>query len=264
MQEKYDRIGIGYNETRKADPYLTERLYSLLEPSSTGTYLDIGCGTGNYTHALWEKGLNLIGIEPSGEMLSKGRLKNPNITWMQGYAEQLPMGSRSIDGILASLTIHHWKDLASAFNEIQRVLIPEGGFVIFTSTPDQMKGYWLNHYFPKMLHDSISQMPSYETVAQHIEESGLSIHSIEKYFIQNTLEDLFLYCGKHRPQLYLDPHVRRGISSFSDLAHQTEINIGLNKLEEDIKTNSISEVIKSYHNEKGDYLFIVGGNTPSF
>ena len=49
MKEKYDIIGVNYNLTRKADPYLYKRLHFFLNPQIKGTYLDIGCGTGNYT-----------------------------------------------------------------------------------------------------------------------------------------------------------------------------------------------------------------------
>ena len=58
MEAKYDKIGINYNLTRKADNYLTERLYALLNPDKSGIYLDIGCGTGNYTIEFQKKGLD--------------------------------------------------------------------------------------------------------------------------------------------------------------------------------------------------------------
>ena len=31
--------------------------------------------------------------------------------------------------------------------------------VIFTATANQMKGYWLNHYFPEMMAESMRRMP---------------------------------------------------------------------------------------------------------
>ena len=50
MGTKYDKIGIEYNLTRKADKYLTEQLLFHLNPKEHAQYLDIGCGTGNYTN----------------------------------------------------------------------------------------------------------------------------------------------------------------------------------------------------------------------
>ncbi|GAA4955738.1 hypothetical protein GCM10023314_31870 [Algibacter agarivorans] len=42
-------------------------------------YLDIDCGTGNYTNALQKVGFHFIGIDPSNKMLEKAKLKNPKI-----------------------------------------------------------------------------------------------------------------------------------------------------------------------------------------
>jgi SAM-dependent methyltransferase len=100
------------------------------------------------------------------------------------------------------LTIHHWGNLEKGFSELSRVLKKDGKIVIFTSTPQQMQGYWLNHYFPKMMMDSIRQMPTPENVIAAMENAKIAIVKTEKYFIQPDLEDKFLYCGKHNPELY--------------------------------------------------------------
>jgi len=254
---RYDKIGVGYNQTRKADPYLSERLYHHLSPLQNGLYLDIGCGTGNYTIALSQKGLMIDGIDPSIEMLKVARSKNSKIKWLQATAEDVPVATQSIDGIICSLTIHHWHDLSSAFKELHRVLKPKGKVVIFTSTPEQMKGYWLNHYFPKMLQDSIQQMPSEEVVLSAMKDVGFSNIVTEQYNVKTDLQDLFLYAGKNYPKLYLDSQVRNGISSFSSLANSEEVETGLEKLEEDISSNEITKVIDWYSNEPGDYLYII-------
>ena len=38
---KYDKIGLNYNQTRKADSYITERLLYHLSQKSDGVYLDM-------------------------------------------------------------------------------------------------------------------------------------------------------------------------------------------------------------------------------
>jgi trans-aconitate methyltransferase len=88
MPTKYNTIGINYNQTRKADPYLTEQLLKHLNPNKSGLYADIGCGTGNYTSALQKKGFQFIGIDPSIEMLQKAQSNNKNIQWKIGSAEK--------------------------------------------------------------------------------------------------------------------------------------------------------------------------------
>jgi ubiquinone/menaquinone biosynthesis C-methylase UbiE len=261
MKAKYDKIGIDYNLTRKADRYLTERLYDLLNPDKSGLFLDIGCGTGNYTIELQKKGLNFIGMDPSTEMLLKANKINNSINWRIGTAEKTDLEHESIDGIIAVLTIHHWSDLNIGFAELNRVLKNNGRIVIFTSTPIQMKGYWLNHYFPKMVNDSIIQMPSFEKVKSAMNRVGFEILATEKYFVKPDLQDHFLYCGKERPELYLNEEVRKGISSFSALANQQEVEKGLMKLRKDIDTGKIKDVMQSFQNDEGDYLFITGQKT---
>ncbi|HNP19285.1 MAG TPA: class I SAM-dependent methyltransferase [Fulvivirga sp.] len=259
--EKYDQIGQNYNHTRKADPFLTSKLTDLLSPIPGKTYLDIGCGTGNYTLELEKTGAHFIGIDPSIEMLSKAKLKSKTIDWRVGFADNTGLVSESVDGILGTLTIHHWPDLYVAFKELHRILKPHGNIVLFTSTPEQMRGYWLNHYFPNMLESSMNQMPSFEKVKDVMEKSGFTIPQTEAYFVKPDLKDLFLYCGKHNPSLYLDPQVRAGISSFSSLANLDEVKQGLSKLQKDLMSEEINDVMKEYENNVGDYLFIKGSKS---
>lgn len=257
MQEKYDTIGENYNLTRQADAYLADRMLHWLAPFEAGSYLDIGCGTGNYTIALANQGVNFIGIDPSERMLHEAKSKTSEIKWMQGKAEDIPLQDQSVQGVLASLTLHHWQSLEAGFKELYRVLKPQGNIVIFTSTPTQMQGYWLNHFFPKMLADSITQMPAYDLVETSLQKAQLKIITTEKYFIKPDLKDLFLYSGKHAPELYLRPQVRSGISSFSSLANAQEVEQGLKTLQKSIEDGNIKQIIQDYQNDLGDYLFII-------
>ena len=258
MEVKYDKIGTDYNLTRMADNYLVEQFLYHLDPTKSGKYLDIGCGTGNYTNALQKNGFRCIGIDPSKKMLEKAKLRNKEIEWKVGSAENTGLPQDFVDGIIASLTIHHWTNLKSGFIELNKVLKPNGRIVIFTSTPKQMKGYWLNHYFPKMLSDSMIQMPTMESVETAMKDGGIEFLGTDKYFIKPDLRDQFLYCGKQNPELYFDKQIRYGISSFSSLANQTEVEQGLLELRKDIDDQRINEVIKSYENDFGDYLYIIG------
>lgn len=256
MDIKYDKIGTGYNSTRQADPYITDILLHFLQPKSEGHYLDIGCGTGNYTIALANKGLKFTGVDPSAKMLAEANNRNQHIHWLIGTAEHIPTEDMVFDGIIATLTIHHWTNLRQAFVELNRVLKDYGKIILFTSTPEQMEAYWLNHYFPKMLHSSIIQMPSLSTIKEVINQTGLVITHIEKYLIQDDLKDCFLYVGKNNPDRYFDPLIRNGISSFTLLANIEEVNQGLSQLKNDIERQSFESVKNHYANESGDYLFI--------
>jgi len=260
MASKYDIIGIDYNSTRKADPYLFQQLLSHLKPKKEGLYLDIGCGTGNYTHKFQKKGYSFIGIDPSKEMLKQAKARNQDIDWKIGSAENTGLDENSVDGIVAFLTLHHWTNIENSFLELARILKPNGQFVLFTSIPEQMEGYWLTHYFPKMLSDSKAKMPTLQNIEEAMKKAGIPLEKTTPYFVRPDLEDLFLYAGKHNPALYFDQKVRHGISSFSSLANKIEVEKGLSALKTDIASEKIHQIIKSYENTLGDYMFIVGTN----
>jgi ubiquinone/menaquinone biosynthesis C-methylase UbiE len=253
----YDVIGAGYNSTRRADPYIADRLYEFLLQAPNGIYLDLGCGTGNYTVALAEKGLHFYGVEPSERMLIAARERSGQVEWMQGAAEQIPVENNFFHGAIATLTIHHWKDLHTAFAELYRVLKPGARLVIFTASLEQTQGYWLNHYFPEMMENSTLQMPSIERVTGAITGADFTIIGTEKYFIQDDLKDNFLYVGKNRPEVYFEERIRQGISSFSALANVDEVINGLETLRGDLENNRFDTVKAKFENDLGDYLFII-------
>ena len=190
-------------------------------------------------------------------MLNIARVRNQQINWLLGQAEKIPADGNLFDGCIAILTIHHWANLNKALKEISRVLKGKGKIVFFTSTPEQMQKYWLNHYFPKMMNESILQMPSFDTVKAALTRARFVITETEKYFVNDDLRDCFLYIGKNRPELYFAEEIRKGISSFSALSHAEEVNQGLSALYEDIKTGKFKEILSKYNNDLGDYLFIV-------
>ncbi|MCB0700711.1 MAG: methyltransferase domain-containing protein [Chitinophagales bacterium] len=253
----YDTIGINYNTTRKADPVIADILYNLLQPKNNGKYLDIGCGTGNYLKALSDKGLDIIGVDPSDTMLKEAKEKNPNTTLIQGKAENLPFDDANFDGGMGIFTLHHWNDIQQGINEIYRVLKPGGQFVFFSFTAKQMYGYWLHHYFPEMIRISGEAIPSEEEMFTIFNNAGFSNIATENYFIHKGLTDLFLYANKHTPEAYLDPEVRKGASSFRIYCIEEEVEQGLIDLEKDIETGEIDEVMKKYGNDMGDYIFYI-------
>lgn len=256
VKAKYDNIGHAYDHTRKADPGITMILADLLNLRPGDQVLDIGCGTGNYSNAVWQKDIHMTGMDPSELMLIEAKRRNQKINWTRGEVETMPFEDGSFNKILATLTIHHWDSLNQGFCEAFRVLEPGGKMVLFTSTSEQMEGYWLNHYFPSMLERSIHQMPKKGEILEAVKATGFQISKELPWAIPDHLEDKFLYCGKNNPELYFDATIRNGISSFRVLAHQEEVEHGLIKLRRDIDLGEWGKIRSEYMNQKGDYLFI--------
>jgi ubiquinone/menaquinone biosynthesis C-methylase UbiE len=252
----YDQIGRTYDVTRQADPYIASRLAALLDPRLGELYLDIGCGSGNYTSALAAAGLRMVGVDLSPVMLRSARRKLPPLAWVLSDASALPFHDRAFQGAVCTLALHHFSSISAVFAEVGRVVTLGGRFVAFTSTPEQMDAYWLNEYFPEAMKRSAQRMPSLDTVRIALSQAGFVIVDTEPYEVQKDVKDLFLYAAKHRPELYLDPHVRAGMSTFAGLASPDEITAGCARLAEDIASGRFRDVANRSRLDGGDYLFI--------
>jgi SAM-dependent methyltransferase len=252
----YDRIGRDYDTTRQADPEIARRLLHHLEPRTNGLYLDVACGTGNYTTALANAGLRMVGADQSARMLGDAARKARHVIWIRADAEALPFADGAFDGAICTLAIHHFHSLRPAFREVARVL-KHGCFVVFTAGRDQMRRYWLNEYFPRAMARSIEQMPDLAAVREALHQAGLRIVAEDPFEVTPKLQNFFLYSGKHRPELYLDARIRAGISTFARLAEESEVREGCARLSEDISSGRVAQVVERYRHDGGDYLFVV-------
>jgi SAM-dependent methyltransferase len=256
MPPLYDFIGTTYARSRRADPAIAQMLAQELRLTSAGAYLDLACGTGNYTVALSALGGAWSAIDVSEVMLAQARTKSGSIAWAQSSADSLPFPSATFDGAICTLAIHHFPGLESPFSEVRRTL-RSGSFVIFTGLAEQMRYYWLCHYFPDMMSRSIDKMPSESQIRSALRRSGFKSVTVAPFFVTKELQDLFLYSGKHRPELYLDPAVRANISSFANLTAPAELHDGLARLTADLQSGKFTSVKTRYATEAGDYAYVI-------
>ena len=256
MQPIYDSIGSTYCATRRADPGIARELARLVGVKDASCFLDVACGTGNYTCALADFGGHWFGVDVSEVMLKQAAAEDPGIRWTLASADNLPFQDRSFDGATCCLAIHHFPELASAFREVWRVL-DNGRFILFTALPDQMCEYWLSHYFPEMMRRSAQKMPSRQNTVAALQSVGFVVEDLIPFHVSDQLQDLFLYSGKQRPEAYLDPTVRANISSFALLCTDEELNEGLRALQADLNSGTFDSVVKCYSSSAGDYAYVV-------
>jgi ubiquinone/menaquinone biosynthesis C-methylase UbiE len=269
--ELYDNIGHNYDDTRCADGYILGRVINLLNAIESGHYLEIGCGTGNYTIGLLGAGYkNIVSLDPSEVMLEKAREKckangikrKPN-DWIHCKAENTPSLEASFDGVFCINALHHIERTMRlvAFSKIFYVLRNGGRFVIFTNSHAQIDRYWLNYYFPKAIEKLKSYKSDINIVESNLQKVGFKILKIEPYEISSDLKDKFLYCQKHNPSEYLDDNFRSNMSLFRVKATDKEdIQKGLNKLRQDCSSGEVENIINKPEYDSsglGDYLFIV-------
>jgi ubiquinone/menaquinone biosynthesis C-methylase UbiE len=256
MQAVYDTIGVTYSSTRCADPVIVRDLARYAGARNGFCFLDVACGTGHYTKAIAAFGGHWFGTDISEVMLKQAEEKSSEIKWSVSSADFLPYPDSFFDGVICSLAIHHFRELAPAFRSIWQVL-KRGRFVIFTAFAEQMQGYWLCHYFPEMMQRSAEKMPTKQLVVSELQAIGFKIETIVPFDVTNELKDLFLYSGKDRPEIYFDPEVRANISSFALLCPPEELRAGLIALRADLDSGRFQEIAKSYATTAGDYAYVV-------
>ena len=198
MPATYDTIGVDYANLRKPDPRIAEPIFAAL--GDARSVLNVGAGAGSYEPV----DRDVTAIEPSAEMI---RQRPPgSAPAIQGGAEALPFPDKHFDASMAILTIHHWTEKAKGLAEMRRVT--RGPVVLLTFDPAH-RGCWLTDYLPELVTLDEGQMPAMADYARWM--GPVSVSSVP---VPHDCSDGFLYAYWRRPRAYLDPRIRKGMSSF--------------------------------------------------
>ena len=163
------RIVMAVMNRQNAQMYeATERL---LRPRNDDTILDIGCGNGimleRIAHAC---DCHLIGADISEDALeiAKRQLAGTNVELLRCPHPHMPLEDATVDKALTINTIYFWEDLASGFEEIARVLKPEG---IFIGT------HYTNRALESYSHTQFGyRMHAEKAVLSAAKDVGLAVH----------------------------------------------------------------------------------------
>jgi len=184
VQQEYDRLASIYDQRWSfyVQASIQKTLYYLqIQPEQR--VLDIGCGTGTLLQKLlsFVPETNLVGIDPSQEMLNAAKNKLPNnIELKQGDAEDLPFTDECFDWVITTNSFHYFLDPSQAITEAKRVL-KTNGYIVITD--------WCHDYLTCRLLDLILRWfddAHFRTYRSHqcqamLEKAGFSNVSIEKY-----------------------------------------------------------------------------------
>jgi ubiquinone/menaquinone biosynthesis C-methylase UbiE len=149
-------------------------------PPRPEVILDIGCGTGRFTHPLAERfRARVIGIDPSATMLQAARSKRSKgrVEFRCAPAEQLPMGDGSADLVFMSMVLHHLADPPRAARECHRVLQATGRLVVRNSTRDRLQPQ--ARFFRGFAAIVESELPSRNEVIALFEGADLRLEAYE-------------------------------------------------------------------------------------
>ena len=143
VADKYDSVWSSL--TRQFIPHLI----SAAKVSPGMSVLDVACGPGYVSAAMKELGAVPTGIDFSEKMITIAKTMAPDISFLQGDAQDLPFGDATFDRVLVNFGLLHVSQPEMACAQACRVLKSKGrfGFSVWAG-PDKNPG-------AKMVNDAI-------------------------------------------------------------------------------------------------------------
>lgn len=224
MTVLYDELGVGYAGVRGTDPRIAARIQHALGGSVT--VLNVGAGTGSYEPS----DLDVTAVEPSGVMIAQRPAGSARV--LQASAEALPFPDRSFDAAMAVVSDHHWRDRKTGLRELRRVARQR--VLLFNVEPSMTDQFWLTRdYLPQFtrLIPARYRQPGYWSAELSELLGELAIVPVP---IPWDCRDGFHGAHWRRPEAYLDPEVRAGISLFARL-DRDELARALARLRTDLE-----------------------------
>src|SRR4030081_1538475 len=137
MRVSYDTIAAEYAnriypelKNKPLDRQLLDRFADDVRMS--GPVCDIGCGPAHIARYLFDRGVNVFGLDLSWGMLNEAKRLNPNINFIQGSMLALGLGSDTLGGIAAFYSIIHVgrEHVVTALAEMRRVSKRKGSVLL--------------------------------------------------------------------------------------------------------------------------------------
>ncbi|MEW5847534.1 MAG: class I SAM-dependent methyltransferase [Myxococcota bacterium] len=219
----YDEIGSGYAPVRRADPRIRQAITDGLGTASR--VVNVGAGPGSYE----PRDRRVVAVEPSWDMIrQRPAHASPCI---RAAAEALPFPDDTFDAALAVLTIHHWSNLRHGLREMRRVAPRR--VVLFTWDPAYANAIWMNtHYLPEAAALDVRRFPTMEAITHALPGARVDVVPIP-----HDCTDGFYGAYWRRPEAYLQPEVRAGISVLRMLPNDV-VAAGLKRLADDLRSGA--------------------------
>lgn len=167
----------------------------LLNPKVGETFLDIGCGTGYLTDQIRLRGAQVLGTDPSKQMIEKAIAMYPETTFRIVGAEDLDFDKR-FDAVFSNATLHWIKDHPLILKNIFRSLKPGGRFVAemggkgnIQQLQNILRKVLLKHGFTKQAETQVWYFPSLATYSTLLENAGFRVTGAVHFDRDTKLED---------------------------------------------------------------------------
>jgi SAM-dependent methyltransferase len=87
-----------------------------------GTVADIGCGPAHVGRYLFDRGVDVVGVDLSAGMLEVARRRNPGMRFERADVRATPFEDGALGGAVAFYSLIHLDDIDPALTELHRVI----------------------------------------------------------------------------------------------------------------------------------------------
>ncbi len=155
--------------------------YKYVSSRCKGKTLDLACGIGYGTKIIFDKGIEVIGVDLSNDSLKYASKNYSGPKYLVSMGEKLPFKNDSFDTVVAFEIIKHLVKPEDLLHEIYRILKTEG--ILFISTPNaghigqRIKQSILGKPYQKACPYHVREYYREELI-EMIHKAGFKIHSV--------------------------------------------------------------------------------------
>ncbi|WP_232661182.1 class I SAM-dependent methyltransferase [Pseudonocardia sp. TRM90224] len=147
VRDSYDRVADKYVEMVattglgdvRSHPWLRAAMDAFADTAGKlGPVLDVGCGPGQVTAYLAERGVDVSGVDLSPRMVEHARRLHPRCTFSVGSATELDLAEGSLGGVMGWWSLFNLpRDiLPEVLSTFARSLVPAGQMILATHVGD--------------------------------------------------------------------------------------------------------------------------------
>lgn len=144
--------------------------------------LDAGCASGRDSQRLFDKGIEVVGIDLSSSQIDLAKKTYPGISFIEGDFLSLPFGDGSFEGVWAHASLLHFEnvvDVQKALKEFSRVLKKGGILHVFVKEKTTENKFEIVTDSLSN-HDRFFQYFSKDEIEGYIIESGFDVVKTER------------------------------------------------------------------------------------
>lgn len=202
-----------------------EGLIELLAPKQGENILDLGCGTGDLAHQLYDQyGVNVVGVDNSENMVKQARQKYPTLQFLVQDATNLNYDFK-FDAVFSNATLHWVKSPIKALSCIYQSLRQGGRFVAEFGGKGNVQ--------------TIS-----DQIIQQIRESGLEFKKDQFPWYYPSIGEYSSLMEQAGFRVSFAQHIDRPTPLDGDAGLRNWINMFGNQFFEGIPDNKREEIIK--------------------